>query len=82
MDIVPNGVPEQVFSFIRANGRDAVFAAMNFSEQPATVRFESARHHGAYRDYFSGDSVVFDADSSLLFLVTPLMAVSKAVDRA
>ncbi len=65
MQIVPNDAPGQVFSFVRRNRRDAVFAVMNFSARPVTVRFERSAHHGPYRDYFSGESTAFAAQREL-----------------
>ncbi len=36
---VPNDAPAEVFSFVRQNARDKVFAVLNFSAQPQRVTF-------------------------------------------
>ncbi len=58
---VPNDVPLQVFSFVRQNERDKVFATFNFSDQTQTVTFTESLYHGVYRDYFDGSRVTLDA---------------------
>jgi glycosidase len=50
---VPNSQPERVFSFVRQNQRDKVFAAINFSSRGQTVRFADSLYHGKYREHFS-----------------------------
>lgn len=65
MTQVPNDVPKQVLSFVRDNGKDKVFVALNLSGQPARARFGQGAHHGAYRDFASGAAVRLDAASSL-----------------
>jgi 1,4-alpha-glucan branching enzyme len=52
-----NSAPTKVLSFVRCNDRDKVFVVINFSAQHQTVAFEQHLHHGAYTDYFSGESV-------------------------
>ena len=54
---VPNSLPAQVFSFVRQNASDKLFAVFNFSAQPQTVSFKEALYHGRYTDYVSGDAV-------------------------
>ncbi len=54
---VPNSLPAQIFSFVRRNESDKLFAVFNFSAQPQTVSFKEALYHGRYTDYFSGDAV-------------------------
>ena len=58
---VPNDVPLQVFSFVRQNDRDKVFAIFNFSDQTQTVSFTQSLYHGVYRDFFDGSTVNLDA---------------------
>jgi glycosidase len=64
MEQVPNTAPKQVFSFVRANASDKVFAVLNLSNQAVEARFEKTRHHGLYRDFSSGQAVRVDADTS------------------
>jgi hypothetical protein len=54
-----------VFSFVRANEKDKVFAVFNFSAEPQEVRFGSAVYEGRYRDFTSGESAVLGPDLSL-----------------
>ncbi len=60
-----NSVPDKVLSFVRRNENDKVFAVINFSAEPQTVTFTGELHHDAYREFFSGDEVEFDARSEL-----------------
>ena len=62
---VTNDAPLQVFSFVRQNERDKVFAVFNFSPQPRTVTFRDGLHLGEYSDYFSGERVRFGASARL-----------------
>ena len=52
-----NTRPAEVFSFVRENERDKVFAVLNFSAEPQTVGFSDAPFTGAYRDFFAGTDV-------------------------
>ena len=65
MILVPNSVPAKVFSFVRRNERDKVFAVLNFSDQTQTVTFKENLYHGAYTDYLGGQPVVLDASTHL-----------------
>jgi glycosidase len=60
-----NSAPAQVLSFVRRNERDQVFAVFNLSDQPQTVTFEEALHHGAYRETFTNEVVELDASTEL-----------------
>jgi glycosidase len=62
---VPNNIPLQVFSFVRQNEQDKVFAVFNFSAEPQSVTFHQHLYHGLYTDYFSGESVKFTATTQL-----------------
>ena len=62
---VPNSAPNQVFSFIRQNDADKVFAAINFSGQPQTITFKDTLYHGKYTEYLSEQAVELDASSKL-----------------
>ena len=52
-----NTKPEKVFSFVRSNDQDKVFAVFNFSKEPQTVSFSDAPFEGHYREYFSGEEI-------------------------
>ncbi|SEO09234.1 maltogenic amylase [Duganella sp. CF517] len=62
---VPNGAPKKLFSFVRQNERDKVFAVFNLSDAPVEARFAQTLQQGRYRDFDSGDAVVIDAATSL-----------------
>jgi glycosidase len=62
---VPNSAPAAVFSFVRANDRDKVFAVFNFSAESRQVTFSSAVHEGRYRDFASGETAELGSDLSL-----------------
>lgn len=62
---VPNTALLQVFSFVRQNETDKVFAVFNFSEKRQQVCFAERLHFGNYVDYLSGAQVRFSADSVL-----------------
>ena len=62
---VVNNAPTQVFSFVRQNERDQVFAVFNFSDRPQHVSFPESLHHGRYSDFFSGETATFTADTRL-----------------
>ena len=65
MQHVPNSAPTKVFSFVRQNDRDKVFALMNFSAESQSVVFSDTLHHGAYADALSAEKVKFDGTSRL-----------------
>jgi 1,4-alpha-glucan branching enzyme len=50
---VPNSVPLEVFSFVRQNDRDKIFAVLNFSAQRQRVSFQERLYCGKYLDYFA-----------------------------
>ena len=54
-----------IFSFVRQNARDKVFAVFNFSKTAKTAKFKDSLYHGTYRDFFSGETVVLDAATAL-----------------
>jgi glycosidase len=63
---VVNSEPDAVFSFVRQNDRDKVFAAINFSDEEQTVAFGvegESPSYGEYTAYFSGATVRVDADT-------------------
>lgn len=62
---VPNDRPSEVFSFVRRNDADKVFAIFNFSPESQDVGFEESLYHGMYEDYPAGRRVELDADTRL-----------------
>jgi glycosidase len=62
---VKNSAPRSVFSFLRAQDGNTVFAAFNFSAQPQQVTFAGSLHTGRYVDFASGELVELAADASL-----------------
>lgn len=62
---VPNSNPSKVFSFVRGNASDKVFAVINFSDKPQTITFSEALHFGYYLDYFSGAKLELGKDFKL-----------------
>ena len=52
-----NSRPDKVFSFVRGNDRDKVFAVMNLSGEPQVVRFSDAPYQGSYTEFFTDEHV-------------------------
>ncbi|MGB9989500.1 alpha-amylase family glycosyl hydrolase [Massilia sp. SM-13] len=65
MQQVQNAQPKQVFSFVRQNSKDKVFAVFNLSAKPVQACFKGVRHYGRYRDFSSGEAVSIGAESQL-----------------
>ncbi len=62
---VVNSSPSHVFSFVRANENNRVFAVFNFSDQIQNVSFEGALFTGSYRDFASGAEIELDEKAML-----------------
>ncbi len=62
---VVNNAPGTVFSFVRMNDHDRVFAVFNFSPEPRTVKFTDGPAAGRYTDFFSGTKVEVGADTEM-----------------
>jgi hypothetical protein len=62
---VPNSVPNKVFSFVRQNQKDKVFAVFNFSAEPQTVTFHESLFHGIYTEYMSGQPAELSASTQI-----------------
>jgi glycosidase len=62
---VTNSAPNAVFSFVRQNDRDKVFAVINFSAQPQAVTFKDNLYYGKYTEYLSGHAAELDASSKV-----------------
>jgi glycosidase len=57
---VPNDAEAEVFSFVRQNEEDKVFALFNFSDKQQTITCRESLYHGTYTDFFAGEKVVLD----------------------
>lgn len=62
---VTNTVPTRVFSFVRQNDADKVFAVFNFSPEPHAVAFDAGPYIGTYTDFFRQESITFTTTSRL-----------------
>jgi 1,4-alpha-glucan branching enzyme len=62
---VPNNAPTEVFSFVRQNENNKVFAVFNFSDKVQTVQFEDTLFSGNYTQFDSNEQVSFNAESQL-----------------
>jgi 1,4-alpha-glucan branching enzyme len=62
---VPNSDSARVFSFVRCNEQDAVFAVFNFSSEPVSARFRESLYHGAYADFATGEGVNLSGDLAI-----------------
>jgi glycosidase len=69
MEQVPNDAPRQVFSFVRQNASDKVFAVFNLSAQPVQAGFRDDLHVGRYRDFATG--TVLQVDGGTRFALAP-----------
>lgn len=62
---VPNSDPKKIFSFVRQNQQDKVFAVFNLSATGTQVKFPESLQHGRYRDFTTGTAVTVDAATRL-----------------
>ncbi len=62
---VVNSDPGKVFSFVRDNGKDKVFALINFSGETRKVKLTDGPYAGRYTEFFSGEKVEFGEDAEL-----------------
>ena len=65
MEQVINSAPQQIFSFVRQNSKDKVFAVFNLSAKAQQVTFTGDLQHGAYREFGTGAPVTLDQNSKL-----------------
>lgn len=52
---VVNTEPNKVFSFVRQNAADKVFALMNFSSETLTIKLTDGPYAGRYTEFFTGE---------------------------
>ena len=62
---VVNSSPAEIFSFVRANDKDKVFAVFNFSATKQNVSFSGTMYHGDYRNFSSGETLSLGAKDTL-----------------
>ncbi|WMI70281.1 alpha-amylase family glycosyl hydrolase [Mangrovimonas sp. YM274] len=62
---VPNNAESEVFSFVRQNDKDKVFAVFNFSENKRTVEFKESLYHGNYKDFISNEPVELNKNTKI-----------------
>jgi len=62
---VPNSADQVVFSFVRRNEVDKVFAVFNFSPAAVSVTFHASLCHGDYRQFRGCDRVTIDRDTTM-----------------
>jgi glycosidase len=62
---VANSSPAAVFSFVRKNDKNKVFAVFNFSAQPQKVSFTDDLYPGSYKDFSDGESVTISQGDEL-----------------
>jgi len=62
---VKNNDPKKIFSFVRQNAKDKVFAVFNLSASPVSASFQDTLHAGSYRDFATGDQVTLAPGTQL-----------------
>ncbi len=62
---VPNNAEAEVFSFVRQNDVDKVFAVFNFSDKKQEVKFKEELYRGNYIDFTTDEEVDLDKDLKL-----------------
>jgi glycosidase len=62
---VPNNHEMSIFSFVRQNEKDKVFAVMNFSDEVKEVKFHESLYQGNYTGFFSDQAFSLDEDFTL-----------------
>lgn len=65
MQQVKNSAPKQIFSFVRENAKDKVFAVFNLSSTQARVTFDDGPQKGHYRAFDGNAPVAIDAGTTL-----------------
>lgn len=65
MQKIPNNAEKEVFSFVRQNDKDKVFAVFNFSDKTQKVEFKESLFTGKYQDFSSGETIDISKDTAL-----------------
>lgn len=61
---VPNNAESEVFSFVRENEKDKVFAVFNFSDEKREVEFREKLHLGIYTDFTTDSEVAIHENTT------------------
>ncbi|OYU99887.1 MAG: alpha-amlyase, partial [Verrucomicrobiales bacterium VVV1] len=62
---VVNSRGSKVFSFVRENAKDKVFAVLNFTGEPQTFKLTDGPYAGAYTEFFSGEKTTIAEGAEL-----------------
>ena len=62
---VVNTEPNKVFSFVRQNAADKVFALMNFSNETLKIKLTDGPFAGRYTEFFTGEKAEFAEGAEL-----------------
>ena len=62
---VVNSRGSKVFSFVRENSKDKVFAVLNFTGEPQTFKLTDGPYAGAYTEFFSGEKTTIAEGAEL-----------------
>lgn len=62
---VPNSADQAIFSFVRRNEQDKVFAVFNFSPTTVSVTFEESLCHGDYVEFRGEGPVTINAETTM-----------------
>lgn len=62
---IPNNNESKVFSFVRQNKKDKVFAVFNFSDTNSSVKFGETLYYGNYREFNSDKTVELTKNSEI-----------------
>ena len=62
---VVNSRGSKVFSFVRENEKDKVFAVLNFTGEPQTFKLTDGPYVGAYTEFFSGEKTTIAEGAEL-----------------
>jgi glycosidase len=61
---VPNSDESKIFSFVRQNEKDKVFAVFNFSDEKKKVTFTESLYHGTYRNFSTNEMEALNAQTT------------------
>jgi glycosidase len=62
---VPNNNEKEIFSFVRQNSQDKVFAVFNFSNKAQKISFSEELHTGQYKVFQTGERVSFTTETTI-----------------
>ncbi len=62
---VPNNNESKIFSFVRQNETEKVFAVFNFSDEVQTVEFKETLYHGNYNAFNTNENINFSEETTI-----------------